>query len=265
MRTRLGDLDSFHLIDWVADPGAPGAGMKLLRDCAKDMAGVFAIGGSQASQRVIAAFGFKAVNEVWDLRRPLTLHSIFDDPDKTLRSAARAVRNVYWRFVPTVKLKHGWTCNPVQISEIPKMFFPPNAPDEAASMRDAGLLAHIASCPRFSRVQAYTMNDVSGPAAYFLLAQVECEARLIDFGPAGMSAATAQMLGVSAQLAARSDFPRAIRIATATTESMVREGLLASGFREHRRKTMRVLPLSPEMRAISKFRVTMIDWDTACL
>jgi hypothetical protein len=265
MRTRFGDLDTFHLIDWVADPATPGAGMKLLRDCAKGAAGVFAIGGSPASQKVISAFGFKAAHEVWDLRRPLLLQSVFDDADKNLKSAARAVRNAVWRFIPRANIKQGWAYQPVQVSEIPESFFPSASSDEAASARDASLLTYVSTCPRFKQVQAYVFNDASDSAGYFLLAQVGREVRLIDFGPADMDAETAQILGVCSQMAARLDFPQAATIVTVTTESAVRGGLLASGFREHRRKSLRVLPMTAAMRSITKFRVTMIDWDAACL
>ena len=154
---------------------------------------------------------------------------------------------------------------PTRFSDIPETLFPVGAPNEAVSMRDVRLLAHIATCPRFQRAQAYLVDDSSRPVVYFILAQVDHEVRLIDYGPAGLDAITAQMLGASAQLAARADFAGADSIATITTEPAVREGLLSSGFREQHQKTVRVLGLTPELRAVTTFRLTMVDWDVACL
>jgi len=266
VRAASGDLDSCHLIDWVADRNAPGSGMKVLHDCVDGLAAVFSIGGSAMGQRVASAFGFKPTNPVWLMTRPLhLLNPAWRDSARDWRFPLRLARNGLWNFLPRMRLKPGWMYEPVPLSGIPEALFPLGTANEAVSMRDARLLAHIATCPRFQRVQAYMVNEISRPVAYFVLGQVGHEVRLIDFGPAGLHTAEAQMLGVSAQQAARADFPGAAAIATTTTEPAVRVGLLSSGFRDHRQKTIRVLPLKPEIRAIAKFRLTMIDWDIACL
>jgi hypothetical protein len=265
LRTVSGDLDCFHLIDWVADPGSPGAGIKLLRECADGLAAVFSIGGTTAGQRVVSAFGFKPANQVWQLGRPLRVWNPARDTVMDWRLPGRWLRNSWQTFVPRMRLRPGWHGERVEFADIPEHLFPICALDETVSMRDARLLAHIAACPRFEQVKAYLLSNSSRPVAYFVLAQVGWEVRLIDFGPAALDAATARMLGACAQQFARTDFQNAAAIVTTTTEPAVREGLLRSGLREHRQRMLRVLPLKPVIRTITKFRLTMIDWDIVCL
>jgi len=266
LRTSDGDLDSCHLIDWVADPNIPGAGMKALHECASGMSAMFSIGGSAVGQRVVSAFGFQPIGQVWVLARPLhALNPAWGSSPRDWKFAARLIRNAVWKFLPRSKLASGWRVEPVPLSEIPEGLFPRPTVGQAVSARSAPVLNHMAGCPSFVRFQGYTLSDSVDPIAYFVLAQVRKEVRLIDFGPAGLNADMSQILGAAVQQVAPADFPTASSISTAATETAVREGLLRSGFRDGPPKIMRVLALKPEIRNIPSFRLTMIDWDIACL
>src|ERR1700690_418482 len=66
-----GSLRAFHLVDWAATTGIPGAGMQVLRDCCSQMAAAFCVGGSAMTKKILPAFGFKPYNHMTFLHRPL--------------------------------------------------------------------------------------------------------------------------------------------------------------------------------------------------
>jgi hypothetical protein len=266
LRTAVGVHDAFHLIDWVADRSANGAGMKLLRECSDGLAAVFSIGGTDAGQRIVVAFGFKPANPVWTLVRPLRVSApTGNEALRDWKFPAHFVRSAWRSVYPLVKVRSEWQCRRVALSDIPESLFPAAAENAAVSVRDARVLKHIAACPRFSRTGAYLLLESSRPIAYFILAQAGRDVRLIDFGPAGLDPRQSQMLGTYVQLSARADFADAAALVTVTTEDSVREGFMRSGLRLQRERTVRVLRLHPALREIQNFRLTMMDWDAACL
>lgn len=264
--TDWGDFEAFHLVDWAADRTCAGAGMSVLRACSEGFSAVFSIGGSAASQKMISAFGFRPRNQIWFLRRPLLFsRSAGDNSALDWKTPARFLRDSFRCVYPHVNLGPGWSYKPIAPAEIPSNLFPRHASTEAASKRDANLLSHIEACPLFEKVGIYAVACGAEPIAYFMLALARSEVRLIDFGPSDLDARQATMVGVSAQLAARSDFPAASMIVTATTTPSVQQGFISSGFRSYSEKPIRFLALSPTIRTIESFRLTLIDWDACCL
>lgn len=266
LQTEFGELESFHLIDWAADRNCAGAGMAVLRACSESFSAVFSIGGSAATQTMVSAFGFRPKNLIWFLRRPLhPWHSASNPASANWKTIARFARDSVRSFHPRIELEAGWSYQSISPPEIPERLFPKHITTDAVSMRNARLLEQMKACPLFTQSRVYTVSNASTSIAYFMLAQVGSEARVIDFGPATLTAEESKMLGTCTQLAARRDFASAAVIATATTEPTVREGFISSGFRKFAEKPIRVLALSPVIRKIEKFRLTLIDWDACCL
>jgi hypothetical protein len=102
------------------------------------------------------------------------------------------------------------------------------------------------------------------PLAYFFLALVGNQVRLADFGPAALNSATAQLLSIAAQLAAKRHYSGALRIVAATSEQNVRSGFLDSGFHQSYEEEVRGL-VNPALVDVKQYRLTYLDLDALCL
>ena len=67
-----------HMIDWMADTDAPGAGVVLLSKLTRMFDFVYTIGGSSLTQRILPKFGFKFLGDACTWARPNTTVSSDD-------------------------------------------------------------------------------------------------------------------------------------------------------------------------------------------
>lgn len=258
----FGELPAMQLIDWVAKPDAPGAGMRVLQLCQKDLAAVFSVGGTELTQKILPAIGFKLYNAISFLKRPLRpFHPAFTDSPHDWKMPARVLRN-FFRYFKPAKLPADWTASLVAPSDVPEHMFPRSTGlDDAVSLRNPSLLAHIASCPILQGAGCYILSHQGEPKAYFFLALAGGRARLLDYGPAGLDEQTASALALAAQDAARRQFPGALEFLAATTEPRVRTGWTMAGLLHSGDEAIKVLKLHPALTPVSNFRLTLMDWD----
>jgi hypothetical protein len=263
----MGSLKAFHLVDWAAAPGNPGAGVQVLRQCCSEMAAAFCIGGSEMTKKILPAFGFRLYNHMTFMRRPLRpVRTALRESPLDWKMPARVVRNVQWYYSPSLALPQEWRVTPVDPEQIPEALMSASSEDIAVSQRSPQLLSHIMSCPALQRSACALVSRGSGaPAAYFLLVQVGDQVRLADYGPASLDEETSRIVGLGAQVLARSLFPDAMSIIAATSETSSRSGFLQSGFRLLRDEPIKVLKLNKALGSISQFRLTLIDGDALCL
>lgn len=266
LRAQSGSLMAFHLIDWAARSDVPGAGMQVFRRCCSGMAAAFSIGGTPAARSVLQAVGFKDYNNMSFLWRPLRpFRSELEESATDWKTPVRAARNLAWFLYPAVNLPAGWDVSPEEPCRIPESLWPCESAGLAVSVRSAKLLEHIVACPAIGRSVCYLLRKDSKPVAYALLVQVRRQVRLADYGPAGLDEETSMVLGISAQVVARSTFPGATTMTAATAEAPVRLGFAKSGFRRWREQPIRVLKLNKALNPINRFRLTLMDWDALCM
>ncbi len=260
-------LECHHLIDWVATRSVPGAGVALLKACNKGSAAVFAIGGSAMTRQIMPAIGFQPKNQIYFLGRPLQLLSpAMEESARDWKFPARVARNAYRHCFPVSwGTPQGTEYRACDWNDIPERMYPQGSPTRAVSARSSELFQYLAVCPRFERMLPYLLSQAGREVAYCVMAQVGSQVRMIDYGPDGLTAADASLLGRCAQRAARFDFPGASTILAATTEPAVGEGFLRSGMRLHFDECIKVLALAEPVKDIREFRLTMMDWDIACL
>ncbi len=263
----FGKLCAIHLIDWAAARAAPGAGSRILKQSQDGVAAVFSVGGSAMSRKILPLLGFESWNSINFLQRPLrpldpALHSSRGD----WKTPARILRNLYRYALPFARLPSGWSAAPVLPAAIPESLFPRCSSDaQAISVRNSQLLEHILRCPLFQAACCYLLKRFNNPVAYLYLAAVRGQARLIDYGPDGLDTRTAAALGIAAQQLARSDFRFILDIVAATTEPSVAKGFSLAGFRLSRQEPIKILKLHPALASTNHFRLTLLDWDAACL
>ena len=265
--TPSGTFKAFHLIDWAAKRDTPGAGMQVLRQCCREMAAVFSIGGSAMTRKILPAFGFKPYNHMTFLRRPLRpFQPALRESPADWKMPARVVRNLSWYYYPSRTLPEGWRLSPVEPGQIPEALWPTTSAGEAVSQRSSRLLSHVVTCPVIRRSTCGLLSKGANPTtAYVLLVQVGDQVRLADYGPAGLDEETSRILGLGAQALALSVFPDATAVIAATSEPPTRSGFLKSGFRLSRDESIKVLKLDKSLSSIERFRLTLLDWDALCL
>ena len=111
----------------------------------------------------------------------------------------------------------------------------------------------------------FVLGRNGSAVAYFYLVLAGAQARLADFGPAGMDAQSAKLLGVAAHLAAKQHYPEALRVAAATSEPEVLSGWVEAGFRLSYEEEIRGLIADPVLIPVSQYRLTYLDLDALCL
>src|SRR3974390_1585905 len=238
----VGELRSMHLIDWVAKPDFPGAGLKVMRLCQKDVAVQFAIGGTEIARKICRAMGFKPYNSFYSLYRPLRpLQAAFRNSPRDWKMPARVVRNIGRRIFPRISMPSGWSVTRIEPRKIPEHLYPRPLSDEAASKRTPELLTHMMKCPVFEDANCYVLRQGSSEQAYFCVVSVRGQARLLDYGPNGLDEQTATAMGFAMQCVACSDFNNILDVSVATTEPTIRDGLVRSGFKAGAEEQIRVL------------------------
>lgn len=171
-------LRSAQVIDWAADPSAPGAGLALMKKIAPEHVDlIFALGGSAATRKILPVFGFKPFNEIFFFAKPLRpLAQIASHQHQDWKSPARLLRNIAWSLrSPSPAL--GWSSRPVEANEIRAW---PEADGGATVLsRDAHRFRYFAKC-NLIRSQLYRVQRGGREAGYFYLVFVPGQARIAD-------------------------------------------------------------------------------------
>lgn len=266
LRGAMGELAAFHLIDWAAERGSGGAGMEVMRLCSEGAAAVFSIGGSAMTRKIVPIFGFRPQNRIAFLERPLhPFRPAWDESRRDWKMPARLVRNLVYFLRLGRPLASDWGVSAGSPEEIPEELFPVPVAGEVVSVRNAALLRHIMSCPGIGRWRCYFLWRGSVVKAYFLLAQVGAKVRMVDYGPSGLDETTGRAVGMAALRMARSEFPGSAAIVIATTEFQMESGFARAGYRVSRTETIKVLKLNAALKPVNRYRLTLLDWDAACL
>lgn len=94
-----------HMIDWVSDPGSPGSGIALVQKFTGMFDFIYSIGGSAMTQKVLSAFGFKKITDVWKAGRPIRpWQQALTHQYRNWKLPARLVRNSLWANWPRVRI-----------------------------------------------------------------------------------------------------------------------------------------------------------------
>ena len=245
-------------IDWATERGAPAGGLTLMKRLSQEAARTIAIGGSEAAQRVLPAFGFKPVNQMLFLSRPL--RPLRKRLARDWRLPLRRLRDVAQSLVPRVSTR-GWSAEAVAPDQVPDELWPRARPDWAVSLRDARLYDYVLRCP-IARMKLFLVRSGSWPIGYFCLAFVPGKARIVDYWLLPSVGVTLAPLFSLCCAEALSE-PDVQEIVAGVTEPEAVGALRQSGFRRTGHAPIRVLIPSRERPAPPFYRVTMLDSDAA--
>ncbi len=261
-RWGAGRYRSIHLIDWAAAADAPGAGASLYRRVLQLADAACGVGGSDMTERVLPALGFKDVGKATRYVRPLhPLRRFAGTEDKPWKTVAKLSRSLIWAAqAPSVSSKENasrWIPDPTRAWSVPVMV----DPDRAIFERTPELFAFFQSSP-LMQARLFDFAPGSKARGYFLLAAVPGQVRIADCWLESNSPAEWRDLYLSAVAQARYS-SEATEIATVVSDDLRREALQRAGFHARGDYTIRFFARSSALRDVSALRCEMLDSDAA--
>jgi hypothetical protein len=257
-------LKMAHLIDWAADPKVVGAGVTLLKQIARDLDGVLVVGGSEMTQKVLPALGFKPSGEVTNFVRPLRPLRRAAGEAPSARLAAQVARSALWSFqAPSISTK-GWSARrvlPAQLSSEP-IPWPHPARGAAVFERTAESVAYLLQCP-VAEVELFAVENAV-LRGYFLLAHAPGQVRVVDFF---VDSEVDADWRVAVQLAVKQagENRDAAEVVSVASDPVVRQALTDCGFHPRTSFEARVLMAKGVDAPALPLRIQMCDSDAAYL
>jgi hypothetical protein len=162
----FGAVRGVHMIDWASAKDAPGAGLALVQKLAAMFDFILAIGGSEQTQAVLPAFGFKECARQWEGARPLRpLRQILTHQRRGWKLAPRLARNALWALRPSSSTDRFQEIAPVRIHAETSTCGTPRSP---------AFFEYLAQCP-FTPFRFYS---IPGKQGHFVLSLVQGQARV---------------------------------------------------------------------------------------
>jgi hypothetical protein len=261
-----GQLHTAHVIDWVARPGAIGAGGTLMKQLSRLADAMLTIGGSDDTRAILPRIGFRSAGTATSLVRSLRpLRRAFMPQPVTWRLPARLARAFYWFATAPRHNATGWTCSAVDADGVGTVEIPECRDlDRAAVMiRTVSDLRHASDCPT-AHTRAYTVAGPTGqPTGFFVLARVRGQARLADIALNSDDDHHWQAL-IQLAIDRACEDATATEIAVLSSDPSVVRHLQRNGF--HVRGSQPILLMTPAVRAPPKdpIVVSMLDNDAYC-
>ena len=258
-------LNIVHLIDWAADPKSVGSGVTIMRQIARLTDGILAVGGSEMTQKVLPAFGFKVRGEVTHFARPLRPLRRLTGEKPTLRAGARFARGVLWSLQAPAVRTEGWTAIRIAPEQLESQAPPwPCAVEGTAIIeRTAETMAYLLRCP-VTPMELYAVAKDGVHRGYFLLAHAPGQIRIADFHVDSEDRESWRALVQLAVLQAKRN-PDAAELAAVGSDPVTRQALLDSGFHSRGDFALRLLPGKGGEFPAWPMRYQMIDSDAAYL
>ena len=222
-------VNSVTMMDWAADPLAPGVGVRLFRKLMEMAPTSFIIGGAPASRLIIPRIGFRHVGEA------LT-YAAWLRPWREFRTRPRTGRSI-------LRLLHGLT-HPARNSGAESAgwdFAPVNQFDDSLSpllgganriwtfcQRTVAGLNHLLKCPHL-KMQGFLLKRSGQLIGYFVIGRAEWEARLLDLVVESADGNDWTLACAAVTKAARLD-PRVCRIRAQATFPVLSDALASNGY-----------------------------------
>jgi hypothetical protein len=255
-----------NLIDWAARPDSTGAGMALLKKIAQMVDGVFVAGGSEMTQKILPALGFKESVKAMQFARPIRpLRRLLTGSDRSWRSVARFSRNTMWELKAPAKHLAGWTAQRLNPDKPDGANLPwphPTAEASAVFERSEQALAYFLKCPA-APADMYQVKKHGAVSGYFVLTRALAQCRIAD---AWLESDDPSDWAALYQLAVQCGkaSTQVAEIATVATTKFAIQALQQTGFHERGQVALRFL-LRGGSSPPQDIRYQLIDGDGAYL
>jgi hypothetical protein len=261
LRTFSDAFEAIHLIDWAADPAAPGAGLSVLTQMARRVDVAIAVGGTEMTQRILPRFGFQPHNTIRYYARPLRpLQQALTHQDRTWKTPARIVRSLVWRYLPPLSVGKGWSACRIEPASLPASVLPRPSGELAVFERSPELFQYLGGCP-VAACELYLVERDGRRYGYFCLFLVPGTARIADAWAVSPEAWRA-LFALAATTARRRG---ACEIVTASAMVEAEQALRACGYRVRNAETLVVYDPANRIPRGLACNFQMIDSDIAFL
>jgi hypothetical protein len=171
----FGEVRASHLIDWLADPSVPGAGITVYQHLMRLCGTVLAIGGSPQARKLLPRIGFKQYGTLVTYARVIRPWKQFTlrPHGAAWREAARLGRNAIWSLAGLPEPDGEWSWE-----------LAGRADESAAALRtvcvgkhSAAQLNYLLDCPA-AACRYYRLSKNGIRRGYFLLNPVAGQCRV---------------------------------------------------------------------------------------
>ncbi len=164
-----------QMLDWAAARNVPGAGLTLVQRLATMFDFMYSVGGSEATRKVLPAFGFAVRTQQWKGVRPLhPLRHAMHHGQRTWKLPARFLRNALWSLRSPADSDARWSahlCEPANVAQTN------TSSCLSFSPRPAAFFSYLAACPT-AAFHLYQLQHDGAAAGHFLLSLVRGQVRL---------------------------------------------------------------------------------------
>ncbi len=219
-----------HMIDWAAAEDTPGAGLTLVKKLAELFDFILAIGGSEATLKVLPAFGFEGIGSAWTAARPLRpLLQILTHQRRNWKLAPRLARNTLMAMSGDGSV-HGFRARPLDPAGIDAGWLASSPGASHFAPRPPAFFEYLLRCPG-ATFSLHTIESGSGAQeGFFVLSVVRHQARIVGIwlqNPAAEAFHAAYSL--ARRTAAKS--PGAAELVASGSGEMSRGAAAKAGFR----------------------------------
>ena len=257
-RSARGCLKGVQMIDWVAARNAAGAGLTLVRHLSAMFDFIYSIGGSEETQRLLPAFGFREETKTWIGARPLrALSPIRSRHPRNWKLVPRLVRNCAWALYPPVRI-HGWSVTAVTPQQIPPDLVAALARETHSLPRPPEFFDYLLRCPE-AAFDLYLVCDPIAPRALLLISEVRLQSRVAGLWLRDPDRAAWSEVYALAQRAA-AEKGRTCEIVAKGTRGRSGDAAVSSGLRLFAEQTVYALSETQEPLAGLEFQWCDDDW-----
>jgi hypothetical protein len=258
-------LKLVELVDWVAQPNSTGAGIALLKRVAQAAEGMFIAGGTEMTQKILPALGFRESASATNFALPLRpLARLRADSVDSWKPLARFARNTIWKSRAASAISPGWKTRRIAPAGLAAAPFPmPRPSGRAAAVfeRSVPAIAYMLECPA-APAEFYLVERNGVVCGYFILTLALAQCRVADAWLESNLQDDWQALYQLAASAAKAH-PAVTEIVTVAGDRASAQGLALAGFRPRGQVALRFL--IPKIEPPAEIRYQMVDNDAAYL
>jgi len=221
----------------------------------------YVVGGSDMTQRVLPALGFREVGKATRYVRPLhPLKRLTGGGPPSWRTVAQWGRSALWAALAPSASLGGWMTSRSSADVAgDKLPLSTTDPYSVVFQRTPALFTFLASCP-LAQVRLVIAERNQNARGYFLLAEVPGQVRIVDCWLESNKPSDWRdlYLAAVAEAHACSD---AAEVVTMVTDDLRRDALLRAGFHARGHYPIRFFTKNPVLNEVSALRCEMIDSD----
>jgi hypothetical protein len=254
-----------HLIDWAAEAKSVGSGVGLLKRIGPLVDGILIVGGSDMTQKILPALGFKLRGHVQRFARPLRPLRRLAGQKPGWRLCAQFARSLVWAWQAPSERLHGWEARRVTLSDLAASAIPWPKPGLGTMFfeRTPDAIGYYLRCPA-TPMEFHEVAKEGLIRGYFLLAFAPAQARIVDLS---INSVDRQDWRALVQLAVRraAQNQSVAEVVSVASDPVSSQALLDCGFHARGSSPLRLLACNERELPEMPIGIRMLDSDAAYL